>query len=74
MIEQGVYDSQTTAPLKDRSSREITSDGHEVSLLDVLTQLAYRKWLIAKVSGLPRSWASLPAWRCLPATLLQLGS
>ena len=48
MIEQGVYDSQTTAPLKDRSSREITSDGHEVSLLDVLTQLAYRKWLIAQ--------------------------
>ena len=52
MIEQGVYDSQTTAPLKDRSSREITSDGHEVSLLDVLTQLAYRKWLIAKVTGI----------------------
>ena len=28
------------------------SDGYQVSLIDVLTQLAYRKWLIAKITGI----------------------
>jgi uncharacterized protein involved in exopolysaccharide biosynthesis len=28
------------------------SDGYEINLIDVLTQLAYRKWLIAKVTGI----------------------
>jgi len=51
MIEQGVYSSQTRSPLQDAPSWEALSDGHEVSLLDVLTQLVYRKWLIAKVTG-----------------------
>lgn len=50
MIEQGVYSSATRAPLKDASSWEAPGTGHEVSLFDVLTQLAYRKWLIAKVT------------------------
>jgi capsule polysaccharide export protein KpsE/RkpR len=30
----------------------VSSDSYEVSLIDVLTQLAYRKWLIAKVTGI----------------------
>jgi uncharacterized protein involved in exopolysaccharide biosynthesis len=34
------------------SSPEVSSQGYEVSLIDVLTQLAYRKWLIAKVTGI----------------------
>jgi tyrosine-protein kinase Etk/Wzc len=34
------------------SLSEAPSEGYEVSLIDVLTQLAYRKWLIAKVTGI----------------------
>jgi len=52
MIEQGVYSSQVATPAKEVSSWEAPSDGHEVSLMDVLTQLACRKWLIAKVTGI----------------------
>jgi tyrosine-protein kinase Etk/Wzc len=52
MIEQGVYSSATRAPQKDASSWEAPGTGHEVSLFDVLTQLAYRKWLIAKVTAI----------------------
>jgi tyrosine-protein kinase Etk/Wzc len=52
MIEQGLYSSQMAAPPKDASSWEAPSPGHEVNLIDVLTQLAYRKWLIAKVTGI----------------------
>jgi tyrosine-protein kinase Etk/Wzc len=51
MIDQGVYSSATRAPLKDASSWEAPGAGHEVSLFDVLTQLTYRKWLIAKVTA-----------------------
>src|SRR5271156_2398105 len=51
-MEQGVYSSQTRAPVEDVSSWEAPGDGHEVSLFDVLTQLACRKWLIAKVTGI----------------------
>ena len=39
MTEQGVYSSQTRAPVQDASSGGAPSDGHEVSLIDVLTQL-----------------------------------
>jgi tyrosine-protein kinase Etk/Wzc len=52
MIEPGVYSSQTGAPLHDASSWEAPSDGHEINLLDVLTQLVHRRWLIAKVTGI----------------------
>jgi capsular polysaccharide biosynthesis protein len=52
MIEPGVYSSQTRSPLQDASSREAPSDGHEISLLDVLTRLVHRRWLIAKVTGI----------------------
>jgi tyrosine-protein kinase Etk/Wzc len=51
MIDQGVYSSATRALLKDASSWEAPGAGHEVSLFDVLTQLTYRKWLIAKVTA-----------------------
>ncbi len=34
------------------SAPEAPTVGFEVSLIDVLTQLAYRKWLIAKVTGI----------------------
>ena len=34
------------------SAPEAPTEGYEVSLIDVLTQLAYRKWLIAKVTGI----------------------
>jgi len=37
--------------IDDASLSEAPSDGYEVSLIDVLTQLAYRKRLIAKVTG-----------------------
>jgi tyrosine-protein kinase Etk/Wzc len=53
MIEQGVYNSQSQATMKETSSSwDATGDGDEVGLLDVLTQLLYRKWLIAKVTGI----------------------
>jgi uncharacterized protein involved in exopolysaccharide biosynthesis len=43
---------ETAEPMDSASLSEATSDGYEVSLIDVLTQLAYRKWLIAKVTGI----------------------
>ena len=44
--------SEPEATLGEVSSPEASSQNTEVrSLLDVLTQLAYRKWLIAKVTG-----------------------
>jgi tyrosine-protein kinase Etk/Wzc len=52
MIEQGVCSSQTRPPVKDASSWEAPSPVQEVDVIDVLTQLAYRKWLIAKVTGI----------------------
>jgi tyrosine-protein kinase Etk/Wzc len=52
MIEQGLYSSQNAAPAKEVPSWEAPSPGREVSLIDVLTQLAYRKWMIAKVTGI----------------------
>ena len=51
MIEQGVYSSETQASGKNASSWEAPGDGDEVSLLDLLTRLASRKWLIVKVAG-----------------------
>ena len=52
MIEPGIYSSQARTPVNDVSSWEAPSQDHEISLLDVLTQLAYRKWLIAKVTAI----------------------
>jgi uncharacterized protein involved in exopolysaccharide biosynthesis len=43
---------ETAEAMDGASLSEAPSDGYEVSLIDVLTQLAYRKWLIAKVTGL----------------------
>jgi capsular polysaccharide biosynthesis protein len=42
----------TAATMEGVSSLELPGRDHEVSLIEVLTQLAYRKWLIAKVTGL----------------------
>ena len=47
------FSIEETAEAKDGASiSDAPSDGYEVSLIDVLTQLAYRKWLIAKVTGI----------------------
>ena len=43
---------EAVATMDDVSLSEAPSDGYEVSLIDVLTQLAYRKWLIAKVTAI----------------------
>jgi tyrosine-protein kinase Etk/Wzc len=52
MIEQGVYSSQSAAPSQDAASWDAPGTGDEVSLLDLLTRLVSRKWLIAKVTGI----------------------
>ena len=52
MTEQGFQQSDPSAAAGGAPSWEESSDGREVSLIDVLTQLAYRKWLIAKVTGI----------------------
>jgi uncharacterized protein involved in exopolysaccharide biosynthesis len=51
MIEQEISTNQAVAELDVISSPDASSENIEVSLIDVLTQLAYRKWLIAKVTG-----------------------
>jgi uncharacterized protein involved in exopolysaccharide biosynthesis len=43
---------ETAEAIEGSSLSEAPNDGYEVSLIDVLTQLAYRKWLIAKVTGI----------------------
>ena len=43
---------ETTEVVDSTSLSEAPSDGYEISLIDVLTQLAYRKWLIAEVTGI----------------------
>jgi tyrosine-protein kinase Etk/Wzc len=52
MIEQGVDNSQSAAPSQDAASWDAPGTGHEVSLLDFLTRLVSRKWLIVKVTGI----------------------
>ena len=43
---------ETAETMDGASLSEAPSDGYEISLIDVLTQLAYRKWLIAEVTGI----------------------
>lgn len=43
---------ETTEAVDSTSLSEAPDDGYEVSAIDVLTQLAYRKWMIAKVTGI----------------------
>jgi capsule polysaccharide export protein KpsE/RkpR len=52
MIGKDFSSEDTAATMDVVASPEALSDGYEVSLLDVLTQLAFRKWLIAKVTGI----------------------
>ena len=43
---------ETEETMDGDSISDAPSDGYEVSMIEVLTQLAYRKWLIAKVTGI----------------------
>ena len=52
MIEQGVYSSQSAVSSQDAASWDAPGTGHEVSLLDFLTRLVSRKWLILRVTGI----------------------
>ncbi len=52
MTKQTLTIEEPAAAIDDASSLETPNDGHEVSLIEVLTQLAYRKGLIAKVTGI----------------------
>ena len=42
---------ESAVAMDDTSLSKAPAQDYEVSLIDVLTQLAYRKWLIAKVTG-----------------------
>jgi uncharacterized protein involved in exopolysaccharide biosynthesis len=52
MNEKDFSIEETAEAMNGASLSEVPSDGYEVSLIDVLTQLAYRKRLIAKVTGI----------------------
>jgi uncharacterized protein involved in exopolysaccharide biosynthesis len=52
MTEQESSIEETAVAMDAASLSEPSNPDYEVSLIDVLTQLAYRKWLIAKVTGI----------------------
>jgi uncharacterized protein involved in exopolysaccharide biosynthesis len=52
MIRKDFPIEETEETLDSASISDAPSDGYEISLIDVLTQLAYRKWLIAKFTGI----------------------
>jgi uncharacterized protein involved in exopolysaccharide biosynthesis len=52
MKELNLTIEEPAVTIDDTSSLEVPGDGHEASFIEVLTQLAYRKWLIAKVIGI----------------------
>jgi uncharacterized protein involved in exopolysaccharide biosynthesis len=52
MTVQDKFNEATAAVVDGVSSDEALIDGDETSLIGILTQLAYRKWLIAKVTGI----------------------
>jgi uncharacterized protein involved in exopolysaccharide biosynthesis len=52
MAEKDFSIEETAEAMDGASISDAPSHDYEVSLIDVLTQLAYRKWLIAKVTGL----------------------
>ncbi|MDR3725081.1 MAG: GNVR domain-containing protein [Terracidiphilus sp.] len=51
MTEQNIPNAETATAVDGTSSLEASSQEYEISLIDVLTQLAYRKGLIAKITG-----------------------
>jgi len=51
MTEKDLSIEETAEAMESATLSEAPNDGYEVSLIDVLTQLAYRKALIAKVTG-----------------------
>ncbi len=52
MKEQKFSIEETAAIMECASLSEGPGDGYETNLIDVLTQLAYRKWLVAKITGI----------------------
>jgi LPS O-antigen subunit length determinant protein (WzzB/FepE family) len=52
MTVQDKFNEATVGVVDSVSSDEALIDGDETSLIGILTQLAYRKWLIAKVTGI----------------------
>ena len=52
MSEQTSYMTELGVALEGPPPPESPGDEHEATLIDVLTQLAYRKWLIARVTGI----------------------
>jgi tyrosine-protein kinase Etk/Wzc len=52
MIEQGICSSQSAAPSQGAASWDASGTDDEVSLLDLLTRVVARKWLIARVTGI----------------------
>jgi tyrosine-protein kinase Etk/Wzc len=52
MIEQDFRNFESAPVSKENSSLEISSDNADFEILAILTQLAYRKWLVAKVTGI----------------------
>ncbi len=52
MSEQTSYMTELGVALEGPPPPEASRDEREATLIDVLTQLAYRKWLVAKVTGI----------------------
>jgi tyrosine-protein kinase Etk/Wzc len=52
MIEQAPHITELGVALEDVSTPVACRDDRETTLIDALTQLAYRKWLIAEVTGI----------------------
>jgi uncharacterized protein involved in exopolysaccharide biosynthesis len=52
MIRKDFPIEETEETMDSASISDAPSDGFDISLIDILTQLAYRKWLIAKVTGI----------------------
>ena len=50
MTEQSSYTTESGVALQGMAAPDWPADEHETTLIDVLTQLACRKWLIAKVT------------------------
>jgi tyrosine-protein kinase Etk/Wzc len=52
MTEQNSHTTESGVALQGMGAPDWPQDEHEATLIDVLTQLAHRKWLIAKVTGI----------------------
>jgi uncharacterized protein involved in exopolysaccharide biosynthesis len=52
MIRKDIPIEETEETMDGASISDAPSDDYEINLIDILTQLVYRKWLIAKVTGI----------------------